>query len=130
MAMTIKEHIEAGHYPTDDKGRALVPTSKPGAVAIISDTDAGHCPNVALLGWIRAEAQSDNRIAWWKEDGKCFTDRIHLLPPPPRKVKVTAYCAPNWNGVKGNKGVWWRREDAPNNEPLIELTGEYEEPWS
>ncbi len=32
--MNIRDHIEAGHYPTDSKGRAVVPLSDGGTATI------------------------------------------------------------------------------------------------
>lgn len=131
--MNIKEHIEAGHYEHDDKGRALVPIAS-GGTAVIYATDhpttwciTGREQNVGILGHT------------WNEDGSHEGEAdcpstLDLLPPPPRKVKITAYCVPNWRvGVHPMHGIWWSREHALegcNGLPVIELTGEYEEPWS
>ncbi|TAJ89693.1 hypothetical protein [Reyranella sp.] len=142
--MNIRDHIEAGHYPTDEKGRALVPTSRPNAHAVIAATD---CPvGDWLLGWevttsAPVEGVSDGgkpycwRISWWRSDGEVTRsdiDRVgRLLPPPPRKVKVTAY------GLVGRKGLITATVLRSSVESvagarsthIVELTGEYDEPW-
>jgi hypothetical protein len=130
--MNIKEHIEAGHYPTDEKGRALVPVGCE-KVATICATDAPG--NKPILGFIA----SDNGLSTvtsctWDEHGNncpsqpraCWVD---LLPPPPRKVPVRARieCTPEGFAIKhlakiGGGGFRYGE--------VIELTGETEEPWS
>jgi hypothetical protein len=132
--MNIKEHIEAGHYPKDDKGRALVPVGC-AKVATICATDApGEKP---ILGFIR----SDDKLyqaCWnaWDEHGNncpsqpraCWVD---LLPPPPRKVKVLGWAilCPN----KLPRAIYATENEAKAfayGRPVVEMTGEHEEPWS
>ncbi len=118
---TIKEHIEAGRYPVDAKGRALVPM-RGGGIAVICATDKpGRHP---IVGWIQGSNRSD---AWHDEN----ESGGYFLPPPPRKVKVTAYAIV----LAGTDDVLRVRLDRPAGvtagiERLVELTGEYEEPWS
>lgn len=127
--MNIRDHIEAGHYPTDDKGRALVKASD-GATVVIAATDMpGGCP---ILGF-RLEGASghgDCGFGYW-------ADTKNLLPPPPRKVKVRF-------GLILRDGMAWGLRDTydhalgqvmkigPNGHThqAIDATIEYEEPWS
>jgi hypothetical protein len=140
--VNIKEHIEAGHYPKDDKGRALVPADL-GGFAVIAATDA---PGIApMIGWWNDDHGTETQMAW-REDGawmrawtadmtKC---KPHLLPPPARKVKVTAYAVV----VDGRHCPWAIYDTQAQAEQkargamqsgrwrIVELSGEYEEPWS
>lgn len=138
--MNIKEHIEAGHYPLDDKGRAILPTSDPNVRAVIAATD---CPvGDYMIGWSIANSPKVEfgggtdycwKIAWWRRDGEPVIDRekVRLLPPPPRKVKVTlwaAYARDTGHLVatehsRDQLGRFDRRSVY-----FVELTGEYEEP--
>lgn len=132
---TIREHIEAGRYKRDDKGRALVPVVG-NLVATICATDApGDRP---IIGFIRGPHNATHLdscpLIAWHEDGVharpagAWTD---LLPPPPRKVKVEVLAVV----IAGTGTVVSVREpDAPpagvaGFERLVRLTGEYEEPW-
>lgn len=130
--MNIKEHIEAGHYPTDDKGRALVPMQN-GDTATIYATDTPI--NVNGIDQPIAGFDGDG-VETWQEDGRFTSERtssLDLLPPPPRKVKVTAYAVVQ-PGMTG--GLHWSPYSARNEavkthgDLVVELTGEYEEPWS
>lgn len=124
--MNIKEHIEAGHYPKDEKGRPLVPTRDGDTVIVCATDRPGACP---IVGY--AMGGSDNGFAY-------YADSSRLLPPPPRKVKVTG-----WSVVQKGGGLAAcnhdTREEAErslrNNYVttgigVVELTGEYEEPWA
>jgi hypothetical protein len=138
--MNIKQHIEAGHYPKDEKGRALVPVGCD-EVATICATDA---PGIKpILGFIRSE-KSASVVCWcmWDEHGSnhpaqpgaCWVD---LLPPPPRKVPVKRYGVVRlekygalFHTTAGNPET--ARSLAPDGVKcvIVELTGSYEEPWS
>lgn len=126
--MNIKEHIDAGHYPKDEKGRALVPLNS-AETAVIAATDVAPCPNPAILGWIISDRSQGNRIAWWDLEGRCFTGERDLFPPAPRKVKVRCKLRHN-----GHDFVVWDLEGMPmpawREGAVIEFTTEYEEPWS
>lgn len=82
--MNIKEHIEAGHYPKDEKGRALVPTRGSGTYTIVCTDRPGMRP---IMGFAPACCDS---IQSWKEDGAADSDPGHwdILPPPPRKDEL------------------------------------------
>lgn len=137
--MNIKEHIEAGHYPTDEKGRALVLIGD----ANEPDWNAGRATVLATDGCTGEEIIARfpyARACHWSADGrKSFpmpgrTDRAYtLLPPPPRKVEVKA-----WKLIVNGKKVGltddpelarhWRNGCVSGDE-LIELSGIHEEPW-
>lgn len=59
--MTVKDCIEAGHYPLDSKGRALVPTTNGGWTATIVATDGP--PGEEIIGF------GPNSIVAWNQDG-------------------------------------------------------------
>lgn len=122
--MNILEHILADHYPKDEKGRALVPVSG-NWTAIICATDGPR--QEEIIGYGPASVLS------WDPDGVPGRGEAQfdtLLPPQPRKVKVTA-CAAFSKG-----GELRYLETAPldpklyPNWAIVELTGEYEEPWA
>lgn len=75
--MNIKEHIAAGHYPTDDKGRALVPMTAGGTLTVLATDRPGDHP---IVGWVTGI--NINYIGAWA------TDSSYLCPPPPRKVPM------------------------------------------
>lgn len=81
--MSIKEAIERGLYPTDGKGRALVPT-RGGGVATVTETNSPLTQ--PLMGWLSGEREGHD----WYADGHWNNlrqpHRFDLLPPPPRKV--------------------------------------------
>lgn len=116
--MNIKDHIDAGHYPTDDKGRALVPT-RAGSLVTILATDLGK-----ILGWSFELGAEE-----WSDEGLYIEIRESqhdLVPPGPHKVKVTAYAITDKDGR-----ILRLREDAPAGvatgvEWLVTLTGEFE----
>lgn len=133
--MNIKQHIEAGHYPKDSKGRALVPTGHTFGDAVICATDKpGRCP---IIGWVPTVARVASIEFSWDENG--WANGLHeierLLPPPPRKVKVTRWMTLPDTGESDSHFLWdtlkGATEWAKGQERLvIELTGEYEEPWA
>jgi hypothetical protein len=126
--MNIREHIEARHYPTDDKGRALVPM-KNGNTATICATDGPqeggrYHVDIPLVGfhWCGALA--------WNADGVSalpFDQHLNLLPPPPRKVKVTVWVLFNSKGEPCN--VFEKPHVPVHGMRMVEMTGEYEELW-
>lgn len=132
--MNIRDHILAGHYPTDDKGRALVPTAHGlDTIAVICATDKpGRYP---ILGWLPTPARVQSIEFAWDENGCAAGDSNteRLLPPPPRKVKVSATLRGGGQHEGDEVLRSMRREDNDDVPPAgvrIELTGEYEEPWS
>ncbi len=129
MALTILDHINAGHYPVDDKGRALV-RMEDGGVATIVATDAPGGQACPILGWDNGAYRWWNRVGTPAERGWAA-----LLPPSPRKVKVTKYYRLlTFDGrpfVDG--GVFDTAKEAGIGIPgriVIEISGEYEEPWT
>lgn len=129
--MNIKEHIEAGHYERDEKGRALVPMRN-GRTATIYATDyATHQDDEFPL--LAGYGREPDR---WRADG-CYygghpSDR-DLLPPPPRKVPLRAwmvvYPGGSWscydNECQANVAA-----TANPSYRVVPVAGEYEEPWS
>jgi hypothetical protein len=132
--LNIREHIEAGHYPKDDKGRAVVPMQGcEEAVILATDWREGGGDTRCIIGW-RKDDDEHRELLTWDADGKYFGNPLHnnaLLPPPPRKVPVKA-----WAIVQADTGRILRLRDNPPSgttagiEQLVELTGEREEPWS
>lgn len=117
--MNIKEAIERGLYPKDEKGNSLVPHSEGGHITVFSTSGLGDFP---IIGWNYKQAPNPNA---WLANATC------LLPPPPRKVKVKAYAVI----VSGHvPEVHANRSEAERHcgfkDQIVELTGEYEEPWS
>lgn len=77
--MNIKQHIEAGHYPTDAKGRAMVPVESEfdpakGAtwIATICAIDG---PGGNIVGF------GQGCVREWGDDGTPFHPEGRLLPP-------------------------------------------------
>lgn len=130
--MNIKEHIEAGHYPTDGNGRALVPTGESAWEAVIAATDAPG--EWVLMGWVRRKGCNDASQASWFANGMAGSRAaITLLPPPPRRVKVQAWALVN-DATKELRWLTSSEEAAIHEERLqgylcVELTGGYDEPW-
>lgn len=125
--MNIKEHIEAGHYPTDDKGFPLV-KSDAGDAHIVSTS--GPRPEYVILGF-----RSGSGCCGWDENGRPHMGILEgaaLKAPPPRKVKVTRFIQ-----INPANGGHTRAELHPSELPFnhadgwvcVELTGEYEQPW-
>lgn len=136
--MNILEHIKAGHYPTDEKGRALVPM-RTDAVATICAID-GPKRGRPIIGFSKGTHAPPDTYDW-PACGKfeaSVDGHLDLLPPPPRKVKVTAWAQVAPTGdirslmrchdmlpcVKNG------RTEQTRQDFIIQLTGEYEEPWS
>lgn len=136
--MNIKEHIEAGHYPVDDKGRPLVPLRN-GDMATIYTTE--HSPGYPIVGGYFS-GRSNTSVISWSEDGEHLVSHnqpssVDILPPPPRKEKVERYTvfyyAPD--GRRCESGPYQDRSTAERcvkclNGQVVTLTGEYEEPWA
>ncbi len=123
--MNIREHIEAGHYPTDDKGRALVPMRN-GKTATIFGTDFSDYYPLAGRYFIYDQRPF---LGTWRADGQAGCDgpgRNDLLPPPPRKVKVTAKLRHTPTGWVVEEVVRERGGEIPQS---LFLADEYEEPW-
>lgn len=135
--MNIKEHIEAGHYPLDEKGRALVPMLHGGHAeeGIVISTDVpGPYPIVVA----EKSAPSGYEVSLHNEFGECIGKRsgqdLKILPPSPKKVKVSGWAAFTCRGTR--IGTFDQEHDAhacSKHYPdyrIVELTGEYEEPWA
>lgn len=130
--MNIKEHIEAGHYSGDPV--VLVPTKDAGVARIYSTRLVGKSP---LLGVVPAGICGWNPCLW-TEDGRAqfIGSDCDLLPPAPRKVKVTAWGIIAHDTVGMPYVVHVARTEAEAKEwgcsgqRRVELVGEYEEPWS
>lgn len=132
--MNIKEHILAGHYPLDEKGRALVPVENEfdpskgaGWTATICATDG---PGGNIVGFGKSSVRE------WGDDGSPFHPEGRLLPPSPRKVDITVFYALDHTSrirpypCRGSteepaKAQAW----IDNGWRVVELTGSYEEPW-
>jgi hypothetical protein len=129
--MNIKEHIEAGHYPKDEKGRALV-TMRCGTTATIVATDGPE--GGAIVGWYLMRR---GHVSLWAESGRWQEGSgrlLDLLPPTPRKVKVTRWILTAPSGDDDIGHTYTSREAAESaaykytSFPIVvELTGEYEE---
>lgn len=123
MTLSIKDHIDQGHYPTDDKGRALVPMRNGGTFTVTA-TDK---PKTTY-----GEENGPKRrfIVGWDSKGIVDThteDSSDLLPPPPRKAPIKVgllYTEQGWMVEFVNCG------DQPARGTRVQLTGEYEEPWT
>ena len=123
--MNIKEHIDAGHYPKDEKGRALVPMRSCGiAVIFVTDADGPY----SIIG---RRPCAENPTGW-TPNGKWNVHESYsqrdLLPPPPRKVEIEVHVE---NDGPGALIVKWATANAyrlPRN-AVIKLTGSYEEEW-
>lgn len=144
--MNIKELIEAGAYPKDEKGRALVPTNNPQVRAVIATTD---CPaGSPLLGWLITSSLAQNiggrdvggtdycwSICWWRPDGSsAHSDHKEaLLPPPPRKVRARAFgvmtSRDNLQSLHFDRLIAEQNASRFSAGRVVELTGEYEETW-
>ncbi len=125
--MTIKEHIEAGHYPTDDKGRALVPMRCDFTATIYATDFPNDRP---IIG--RIDYGASQEIGHWLPDGMVMRDGTEcqrdLLPPPLRKMRVTHWAIV----VNGTAIVVGTHDAAPTprkGEAVVQLTGECEVSW-
>lgn len=128
--MNIKEHIEAGHYPTEAKGRALVPMGAD-RVAVIYCTDhpGGHAKSrFCIIG-----RDPVGQLRAWDAEGVNEGIGIDALSPPrPRKERVKRY------GVFLKDGTCWSTYADPDtanriasdrNGTIVTLHGEREVPW-
>lgn len=124
--MNIKQHIEAGHYPKTENGMEIVQTSE-GLTVHIADVH----PDGRIAGWL---SKGDVSAYTWNAHGGAFQERGgDLLPPPPRKVKRSL-----WAAYARDTGRLLATEHSreqlgrfhPSSVHFVELTGEYEEPWS
>lgn len=124
--MNIKEHIEAGHYPKDEKGRALVPMSDGTAVILMTD-----CPDRGrpILGY-RLRTDYICEVLTWKECGEHYGGNYDLLPPSPRKVEVKGYALVARDGRVAEVRTVIPDHLAVSQFLVVPLTGSYEEPWS
>jgi len=130
--MNIREHIDAGHYDHDDKGRALVPTASEGVVAVIAETAfRKNC----MLGWVIPPQDIHPmkiEVHWWQEDGTPYVPVPRLLPPPPRK-SVKHLCAVYARDDTFHAGYDSAAEAARVAELIcgyvVLLSGEHEVPW-
>lgn len=68
--MNIRDHIIAGHYPTDDKGRALVPTSVAFVPMAWSAERVVPGPHEVVLILPPIEAEPDRRNQFTLSDAK------------------------------------------------------------
>lgn len=123
--MNIRDHILAGHYPCDGKGRALVPMKDQRTATICAkDGPEGE----ELVGWYSDSHLGRPAVCSWQDNG-CWqikSCRLDLLPPPPRKAPIKVgllYTEQGWMVEFVNCG------DQPARGTRVQLTGEYEEPW-
>jgi hypothetical protein len=139
--MNVKDHIEAGHYPKSNGEWPILVLTRGGNTAYIYTTR--HHPDWPIVGGIEGESEpfawrSNGRITRATGDGRDYEhdDPRDLLPPPPRKVKVTRYAV--MISVPDNKchATFAQRNMAEQEAAhmrdgavVIELTGEYEERW-
>lgn len=129
--MNILEHINAGHYERDEKGRALVPMPNDEKFVVAHMDAPGRFP---LLGW----HLSNNIITQYGVEFCEIPDPHRLLPPPTRKVKLEGWACV-YAQPKGKAEISWSRDQLIRNagpDPdntryrLVPMSGEYEEPWS
>lgn len=130
MTLSIKDHIDQGHYPLDEKGRALVPMGG-GRVAVIYASDHPDAKD-KIIG-----CSPNRHLRAWKADGSNYIQGDSLLPPASRKVVVTMYYALDHLSRRDPKPSRGTTEDAAlakewktNGWRVVTLTGEYEEPWA
>lgn len=134
--MNIREHIEAGHYPlVDDKGRPLVPIGCNRSATICATDAPGKKPILGFIDGCGDVGMTCSYVLWDEhgnntpsQPGACWVD---IQPPPPRKVKVTA-----WAQVisGGGRALYWTKPEAEEacrdyGGRVVELSSEYEEPW-
>lgn len=128
--MNIKEHIEAGHYPLRDiKDRPVIPM-RDGRKAVICATDGPDGDEI--VGWYYDNSNEIGTVCSWQADGmfSSTTATLDLLPPLPRKVKVTKWGQAN-SSVLYNTPEEARQSAARHTSlgPVVEWTAEYEEEW-
>jgi len=123
--MNIKKHIEAGHYPTDEKGRALVPM-RDGPTATILATDVGD--NWTVVGHCLGQVYRWNDIGISRSSEPGYAGQ--LLPPPPRKVEVKRWAEVRLSDRTVLVVFASSCIAAGHGNVMVELTGSYDEPWS
>lgn len=130
-AMNILQHIEAGHYPTDEKGHALVPTThEAGALFRVYSTD--HSEEVPIVGaFIGNFGKPQHYPQTVYADGRGCSMTINLLPPPPRKVKARGWVIVNTRTGNIRPTAYSSYIDANTSsmsreEIVVRLEGEYE----
>lgn len=134
--MNIKEHIEAGHYERDEHCAGWSVTLRNNSAAKIFTTKCGGpYPLVGVVsvidrGWETIKWAADGTPEKGSSHWSCNFD---LLPPPPRKVKVIGWAIISPSGVARRICANPHSSDvigAPSlGDRVVELTGEYEEPW-
>lgn len=137
--MNIKEHIDAGHFPADKNGRALVPLLN-GATAIIYMTDYDHpdFPEWCIVGRVIGHEVMEPKC--WRADGGYHTGAaqgswpLDLMPPPPRRIEVKEWAVVDRrNGqiirTYRNLAAVELNTEGPLLSRVVELTGSFEEPW-
>ncbi len=129
-AWTIKEHIDAGHYPVQGQ----VPL-RDGTVAMIYTTDHPQ-PDRPIIG--AYPVRDSWRLRQWSVHGRYATEGIHqydIAPPPPRRrpIECWAVTGPLWSWPVTMNGRAVCEEyvaDHPSdNFAVVLLTGVVEEPW-
>ena len=83
--MNIKEHIEAGHYPTDAKGRALVPMGAD-RVAVIYCTD--HPADYGKSQFCIIGRDPVGRLRVWNAEGANEGDALDARHPHHRDARA------------------------------------------
>jgi len=131
--MNILQHIEAGHYPKDEKDRAIVPMRSGGRATILAtDRDAFSGPDrEPIIGMV----ENGSVFSWWEcgEHSRRMPSDCDLLPPTPRKVEVKRYLVPCTSRYAEATFISATAADEYANEALsrvVVLTGSYEKPWS
>lgn len=136
--MNIKEHIEAGHYPATTtcylggaQSTTLVPMRNGRIATIYSTEHGGEWP---IAGSIADDGCINGRgLRCWKADGRISDSSIsgeNLMPPVPRKVRITAYAIVTMGGRILRLSETPPSGVATGIEKLIELSEEIEVPWS
>lgn len=134
---TIKEHIEAGHYERDeDCSGWSVPLQNNTTAKVFTAKCGGVAPlvgvvSVASYGWVPIKWYADGTP---ERNSSHWSCQFNLLPPPPRKAKVTRFHVldKHNNTLSMSTSEQTAREETcrlPNAVRFVELTGEYEEPW-
>lgn len=82
--LTIRDHILQGNYPTDDRGRALVPTRGGMTVKVVS----AHGPEpTPIVGFFLRPDGKHFAVGSWLTEGRYASiqsaSAMDLLPPPP-----------------------------------------------
>lgn len=126
--MNVLDHIKAGHYPTDNLCRPLVPHTMGGHLVVCATDMPGACP---ILGFhVKPDGnRSEGRNA--DQGWGYYPHSEFLLPPPSRKVKVSAIIRINGGSPPVVTG-WTTSPGDHRIRPgtYLNLTGEIEEPWS